>query len=61
MTGLELRFIRKALKLTQADLAKQLNVHPITICNYERGYWDVPKWMDLLDWSKLETPKPTEV
>ena len=37
MTPAVFRQIRKDLKLTQAQLAEKLGVHPITISHYETG------------------------
>ena len=49
MTNLELQSIRKALKLTQAALAEQLEVTPNTVARWEmeanRGRYPVPKWV----------------
>ena len=36
-TPAEFRQVRKDLKLTQAQLAEKLGVHPITISHYETG------------------------
>ena len=37
MTGLELRFLRKQMKLTQEALADRLRVNVQTVANYEKG------------------------
>jgi transcriptional regulator with XRE-family HTH domain len=36
LTGKEICAIRQGLRLTQAQLASLLNVHPITVSNWER-------------------------
>ena len=42
MTPAEFRQVRKDLKLTQAQLAEKLGVHPITISHYETGARSIP-------------------
>ena len=37
MSGSELRFLRKRMRKTQAELAKQIKVNEQTIANYEKG------------------------
>jgi transcriptional regulator with XRE-family HTH domain len=37
MTGAELRFLRKQMKLTQEALAQRLRVNVQTVANYEKG------------------------
>jgi DNA-binding transcriptional regulator YiaG len=37
MSGAELRFLRKRMKNTQAELAKRLRVGEQTVANYEKG------------------------
>jgi DNA-binding transcriptional regulator YiaG len=37
MTGMELRFLRTEMGMTQADLAKVVNCAPLTISRWERG------------------------
>jgi transcriptional regulator with XRE-family HTH domain len=42
MTGEELRSVRKSLKLTQAQLARRLGLHWVTIAKYETGKYLIP-------------------
>ncbi len=42
MIGSEVRRLREALGLTQAELAEELGVHPITISRWERDKARVP-------------------
>jgi DNA-binding transcriptional regulator YiaG len=37
LTGAEMRFLRKRIELTQAELAKQFRVNEQTVANYEKG------------------------
>src|SRR5262245_16728907 len=37
LTGTEMRFLRKRMGVTQADLAKELWVNEQTVANYEKG------------------------
>jgi DNA-binding transcriptional regulator YiaG len=37
LTGPEMRFLRKRMKMTQAELAKELWVSDQTVANYEKG------------------------
>ncbi len=49
MNAIELKQVRKALKLTQARLAEALEVTPNTVARWEmaanRGRYPVPKWV----------------
>lgn len=36
-TGVKLRFLRRALKLTQSELAASLGIHPVSLCLIEKG------------------------
>jgi putative transcriptional regulator len=47
MTGAELRFLRKRMKKTQADLAGLLRVNEQTVANYEKGVTAVAGPADL--------------
>ena len=42
MTNTQLRSLRASMKLTQVLLAQKLNIHPITVANYERGRYPIP-------------------
>lgn len=53
-SGGELRAWRRALFLTQADLARKLGVSERAICGYERGEWPLPP---LLPWALLGIQK----
>jgi DNA-binding transcriptional regulator YiaG len=41
LTGAEMRFLRKRMEMTQADLAKELWVGEQTVANYEKGKTEV--------------------
>jgi DNA-binding transcriptional regulator YiaG len=41
MTGPELRFLRKQMNLTQAELARELRISDQTIANYEKGKTEI--------------------
>lgn len=43
MTSDELKAKRKALGLTQAQLAEQFGLHRVTIANWERGSQPIPE------------------
>ncbi len=43
MKGKELRAIRKRLKVSQAELAKRLGVHRVTVAKWEIGTNPVPE------------------
>jgi DNA-binding XRE family transcriptional regulator len=47
MTSTDLRTARKQLGLTQAELADAYGVSRMTIVNWERGAYAVPKWVPL--------------
>jgi DNA-binding XRE family transcriptional regulator len=47
MTPDELRSSRNALGLTQAQLAKRIDVDPQTISNLERGVWAIDRRTEL--------------
>jgi DNA-binding transcriptional regulator YiaG len=47
MDGDELKAIRSALGLTQAELAEMLEVKPNTVARWERGVLSVPKTVEL--------------
>lgn len=59
MTGTEYRQIRKAMRLTQAQLAKELGVSQITISDRERGRTPIKLEMILaLELVSLDYPDP---
>ena len=41
MTGLELKAMRLAAGLTQVELASRLQVHSVTVANWERGVFQI--------------------
>lgn len=47
MTSDELKLRREALRLTQARLARELEVDVITVSRWERGVYPVPKYIEL--------------
>jgi putative transcriptional regulator len=48
LTGPELRFIRKRLRLTQADLGARLRLSDQTVANYEKGQTEVSGPADMM-------------
>lgn len=47
MTPAEFRQVRKALGLTQVELAAKLGIHPITVSHYETGKTKIPYWLGI--------------
>jgi len=47
MTGQELRYIREGLGLTQAELAKRLQVAMLTVLRWENNQARVPYAVDM--------------
>ena len=45
MTGLEFRTWRRERELTQAALANLLEVNSMTVSNWERGRYPIPRWV----------------
>jgi DNA-binding transcriptional regulator YiaG len=43
MTASDMKHRRRALELTQTDLAKRLGVHPMTVSRWERGTVSIPE------------------
>ena len=56
MTPKELKSRREALRLTQAQLARELGLDSITVSRYERGVYPIPKHIELaveaLEWRR---------
>jgi DNA-binding transcriptional regulator YiaG len=42
MTNTEIRRLRKALGVSQAELARRLRVNPLTVSRWERGATPIP-------------------
>ncbi|HYO63966.1 MAG TPA: helix-turn-helix domain-containing protein [Pyrinomonadaceae bacterium] len=47
MSSSELKVRREALGMTQARLARELEVDVITVSRWERGVYPVPKYIEL--------------
>lgn len=47
MSSSELKARREALGMTQARLARELEVDVITVSRWERGVYPVPKYIEL--------------
>jgi DNA-binding transcriptional regulator YiaG len=48
MTASDMKHRRRALELTQTDLAKRLGVHSMTVSRWERGTVPIPEPVSLL-------------
>jgi DNA-binding transcriptional regulator YiaG len=48
MTPLQLKAIRKKLKLTQRDVAEHIGYDTGTVAKWEQGVIDIPPFMDLV-------------